>query len=119
MSFTLGQEVQFTGTVEKVRRHDPARTEYQRSGLPTTSWDYRPEPVEQPEAWERATATHNTGVIVGKRTIADQRIEGGWDEPLSARAVRGTHRPAWLVAWNLHRKPVLVLESQIVVKESA
>lgn len=119
MSFTLGQEVQFTGTVEKVRQYRPARTVYAESGLPSTSWYYRPEPAEQPNDWDRATATHDTGVIVGKRTIADHRIEGGWDEALSAQAIAGTHRPAWLVAWNMHRKPVLVLESQIVVKENA
>ena len=114
-TFTLGQTVQFTGTVEKVREHNPSRTVYRPAPLPETVVDFRPEPKTRPNMWDRRHTSHDTGIIVGKRTIADHSIGYlGYDEGSTATAVSGTHRTAWLVAWNLHRKPVLVLTEQIV-----
>lgn len=116
MSFTLGQEVQFTGTMQKSREY--WKSVFRPGPLPNTTSMYRDDPENRPFQWVDRVTEFNTGVIVGKRTIADYDISGGYDESYSATAVPGTHRPAWLVAWNLHRKPVLVLESQIVVKET-
>ena len=114
-TFALGQTVQFTGTIEKGHDREPFRTVYRPARLPETVVDYRPDPKARPNMWDRRHTSHDTGSIVGKRTIADYHREcEGYDEMPYAVVVPGTHRTAWLVAWNLHRKPVLVLTEQIV-----
>ena len=111
MSFTLGQEVEFTGTVEK-RRLTSSRTTYTSSRLPYSQF-YRTVKTDQGDTTESWVREYTTGVIVGKRTISDHLIGGGYDEAIYATPMPGTQRSVWLVAYNLYRKPVMVSEDQI------
>lgn len=89
--YTLGQRVTMLGTIAKHRVESKIR--------------YLPEPP--PKA--------ATGIIVGKRTLQEGEANGGtWDEP--AYFTREFDRPtitAYLVAYSLHRKPVLCLPEQL------
>jgi len=92
--FQLGQRVQMTGCVRKLQRTGfqgmSARTMYQPAGAPASS-----------------------GIIVGKRTITDHAVQWAFDDGTSASPIPGTARTAWLVSWDLHRQPVLCLDSQV------
>lgn len=100
--FTLGQAVRITGTLDKVQRQ-----------VTGTRGDYRTQyvPTVIPSAYGRGAV--DTGYVIGKRTITDHYLGGGWDEPTTASPVIGTARTAWLVTWDLHRRPVLCLDSQL------
>lgn len=101
--FTLGQAVRLTGTVEKKQRQ-----------ATDTRGDYRTVyvPARLPSHQHRGPAAE-VGIIVGKRTITDHYLGGGWDDPTTASPVPGTARTVWMVAWDLHRRPVLCLDSQV------
>lgn len=115
-TFELGQRVQITGTVEKVRSYDPHQTTYREAGLPSTSAMYiagrSPSGYDD---WRTRITTHDTGFIVGTRTIADYDVRlGSYDEPTEAVQRPGSQRTVVLVAWRLRRKPVMVYPHQIV-----
>lgn len=58
----------------------------------------------------KVTYTH--GIVVGKRTIQD----GEWDfyDGYTAYSPKaGSARAVWLVSYDLHRKPVMCLDSQV------
>lgn len=106
--FHLGQQVIITGQVikDQVPEHGPLRERdapfYHWSRVhPITTYVQHPAPAEH-------------GVIVGKRTVMDYRLFGGtYDEPTEAQVIRGSARTAWMVAWDLHRKPILCLDGQV------
>ena len=109
MRFALGDRVSFRGTVKKERRDNS--TEYVVDDLPVLR-----------NAWGKST-TITEGVIVGVRTLSEYKIEqvtedgdGLFGSPYTrteAKAVSGTQVRAWLVAWHLQRKPVLVFDTDI------
>lgn len=106
MRFELGQRVRFTDTVAKAGGEDVDVT-YAPAGLPT--------------AWDRPGGTSfEEGVVVGHRVLMDHRggrewepsddlgISGHWIS--TSTPVKGSQRIAWLVAYHLRRRPVLVLD---------
>lgn len=117
-AFALGQKVKISGTVAKTSISD-AHVTHTKQGLPKTTSMYRDDPANQPDRWVNRVVKYSEGIIVGRRTIADHRIDGGWDESTSATPIPGTQRTAWLVSWHLDRRPVMALTEQITALPEA
>lgn len=93
-NYHLGQEVLFTRTLRRIRHP------YRRVWSHTTYWN---------AITSRGPAK---GIIVGIRTLSDGTVEGGYyDEPATYRPTRTF--TAYLVAYHLRRKPVLVLPEHL------
>ena len=121
--FALGEPVSFSGTVAKDWEYDgedggDGKIVWTEQDLPG---DYR----------KRDAPPYSTGIIVGARTLTDYefRTEPFAGDPLIEGAllsrpdvtrpvsIKGTARRAWLVSFNLYRKPVLVLDEQVSALE--
>jgi len=112
--FAIGQPVQMSGTVEKALDFD--------NPVGTVTWDRGPLPENNRT---RNAPSYAAGIIVGARTLMDHEFRQGSSPslPLELRPLisgptmltfpkKGSARRAWLVSFNLHRKPVLVLDDQ-------
>lgn len=90
----LGTRVTFTHTLKRTAP---------RSGLRV--WDAR-------TYWLVDTARGPVpGIVVGVRTLSDGTADRGWDEPTVYTPTR--HFTAYLIAFDLRRKPVLVLPEHV------
>lgn len=106
--FRLGQRVRFTDTVKKT--HGDNKTTYVSNGLP---YDFTTDTPQRPDA----------GVIVGERTLFDYELktymEGGDDffsgsyQITTPKQVKGSGRKAWIISFDLRRKPVLALDTDV------
>jgi hypothetical protein len=98
----LGQQVEFRLTDILHRQHDSTtRDQFQRivtrTGWRSSRWP-SPDPVR--------------GVVVGVRTLSDGRNEyHGYDEPILYCPEE--HFEAYLVAYDMRRKPVYVLRDNL------
>ena len=72
------------------------------------------------------TSVFDEGIIVGQRFLAEYKVhtEREYDEYgmscgdyTISQQVPGTSRRAWLVSYDLHRKPVLVLDEHVEAVE--
>lgn len=63
------------------------------------------------KAWRRHGRLAMAGIIVGRRTLSDGVLELGYDEPTVYHPER--HFTAYLVAYDLNRKPVHVLPEDL------
>lgn len=107
--FQLGDKVLFTDTVRKIRPEKDL-TSWESAGLPI---DYR-----RVVGGEKVSE----GIILRQRFLPDYHLEryvesDDWTGKsftiTQPKAVPGTMRRAWLVGYDLHRKPVLVLDEHI------
>ncbi len=87
--FQLGQRVRVTG--QMMRRNRRGREKV---------WEERPTDVA-------------FGYITGVRSYTDGRTEGGYDEPFYWEPRADTRFTGYLVAYNLHRKPIVCRADQI------
>ncbi|UOK18372.1 hypothetical protein SEA_BRUHMOMENT_56 [Arthrobacter phage BruhMoment] len=115
MKLTLGQRVQFTDTLIKVRDENGNAT-YASGGLPAIK-----------DAWLKSREV-NEGVVVGMRTLTDFEITreaefSEWSGSTSyytvTTPVPGTGRRAALIAFDLRRKPAYVLLDHITPLEES
>ena len=97
--FKLGDRVTFTGTIEKT--HSKSRTLYLPAHLPLC-YDKQDGGVPYTE-----------GVVVGRRIVQDGETRYDYEVGGIFRAIPGTARRVWLVAFDLRRKPVMVADGQI------
>lgn len=97
-TFTLGQQVKFAETLKRRMTYDKQAIgkAHGRRWDSGTQWA----PVER------------IGVVVGRRTLSNGYVnQGYYDEPTT---YHGVHTfTAYLVAFDLRRKPVLVLPEHI------
>lgn len=111
--FNLGDPVTFTDTVVKDR--DRERVTWTSAGLPV-------------DATGPTQVKVTTGIVVGVRHLHDYRLEqfresdglfgtpSRWTE---ARTVPDTTRLAWIVAFGLRRRHVLVLDEHTSPRDGA
>lgn len=100
--FQLGQRVRYTEHIQRkyIAEHD--RVDVLRG--PNKQWTSQAYPGKRLEGGE--------GVIVGKRTLSDGHYDYGWgEEPGVYSPTR--HFTAYLIAFDLRRKPVYVLPEHI------
>ena len=91
IEYGLGDAVWFTSTLHRVeerRLHNKVRGRF---------W----------KVWQPVDHELRHGIVVGKRTLANGWLDGGYGEPTVF--VPEEHLTAWLVAYHLRRKPVLTL----------
>lgn len=107
--FRLGDRVRFTATVKKDRTREAL-----------TTWSKAPLPRDYSKVVGGVPFTE--GIIVGQRFLSDFKLatESDYDEwrdkPYTwteARAIPGSARRAWLIAFELHRTPALVLDEHV------
>lgn len=110
--FQLGQKIEFRSTVEK-----------KRAGYDVT-WEKKPLPFRnsyylEDTKWAERRKVYSTGIVLGLRTLTDYVVETDYDDyagfgsktfVVGATPVSGTQRRAWLVAFDMQRKPALVLD---------
>lgn len=59
--------------------------------------------------WDKRKIVYDTGIITGKRYVADYAIQpGSYEDPTNAVRLAGTTRPIYLVTYNLHNNAVMV-----------
>lgn len=114
--FALGDRVTFTDTVSKERV--AGGVEWHSAGLPVrTSYG-----MDADRKWEERRKPLNEGLVIGSRTLNEWAVnteyEGGeyGSRGYSYQVVDcipGTGKKAWLVAFDMRRKPVLVLDEHI------
>lgn len=105
--FQFGQPVEFTRHLTRRYRHDPSGR--YATGLKVwTSEDYPGQPDPEP----------CPGIVIGIRTLSNGTNHyHGDDEPITYRA---TERfTAYLVAYDMRRKPVLVLPEHLTQLEAS
>jgi hypothetical protein len=101
---TFGTPVK--ASVELVRRHGvgPARV-------------WKTEEIVDADSWGKVSR-ERTGIIVGKRTLADgDYFYGSMDEP--GEFVAGDRFAAYLVAYAMHRAPFLVRAEDLELIDTA
>lgn len=107
MTPTLGQPLTFTHALHRtIAGTDPAR--------PLRKvWEPRPASWHVP----RTTTLH--GIIIGIRTLADGEFAtaGGPYDPPEEVFISTDHYTAYLVAYDLRRKPVYVLPEHATLEE--
>lgn len=105
-SFQLGQRVKYRShLIRTVERLDAAR--YGSDRKVWQRWDEH-YPIEKRQ-WRE-------GIIVGKRRLANGiRQHNGYDEPITFEATEQI--TAWLVAYDLRHRHVLVLAEDLLVLE--
>lgn len=89
--YLLGDSVWFTSTLHRVEERRTHKKIHARF------W----------KVWQPVDHELRYGIVVGKRTLANGWLAGGYGEPTVF--VPEEHLTAWLVAFDLHRKPVLTL----------
>lgn len=91
----LGQRVKFTRHLHRrARTEDGARRTVKR-------WEPEGYPGQPEPEWRE-------GVVVGRRTLSNGHVTwGGWEDPGEYQGVH--YFRAYLIAYDLTRKPVLVL----------
>ena len=109
-AFGLGAKVIFTKTLRRCKNRawaDKMHPDSKKLILPRLTGYYR-----YPSFWVETDPTPDPvhGIIVGKKTLSDGITTYDRDEGNEYRSVRSF--TAWEVAFNLHRKPVLVLHPQ-------
>lgn len=92
MNLALGSKVTYSHTVVKHKK-------------PFVYVNYRAEPVPE--------GTVDTGIIVGRRTVMDYDVDHEYEGPIWATPKGKTSKRVWLVAYNLDRRPVMVLDQHI------
>ena len=107
LKFELGEPVLFTDTVAKKRVNSVV--EWHSAGVPSRAVDR----MNEKKAWVREYRTLNTGVIVGSRTLSEYSVEHYYDEGSVISCIPATAKRAWLVSYDMRRKPVLVLDEHI------
>lgn len=116
--FNLGDRVTFTDTVSKER--SSVGVEWHRRGLPTRAVDS----MDENRAWQREERPFTEGIVIGARTLSEYSIEheteyGEYGVSYGTYTVigciPGTGKKAWLVSYNMRRKPVLVLDDDITL----
>ncbi len=114
--FALGDRVTFTDTVVKDRRTHTVT--WKSAGLPQRESYF----LNEDRQWDRRIRHFSEGIIVGQRFLADYTYShetdyGEYGVSYGTYTVvsqtPGTSRKAWLVSFDLHRKPVLVLDENI------
>lgn len=98
----LGQPVRFEHSVARIRSRSGQFLGPERIWTSVISGDGR-------SAGQRTPA--GQGIVVGKRTISDGDTHGGYDEWTEYTPFQ--HYTAWLVAYDLRRKPLHVLSRHI------
>lgn len=68
------------------------------------------------KTWE-TTPLLAEGVLIGVRTLANGRREGGWEEPWYF--IPSEHFRAYLIAYDLRRKPVYVRPADVRMIEAS
>lgn len=115
--FALGERVQFSDTVQKARDEN-RRVTWESAGLPQRE-SYR---MDEDRKWERHIRKFTEGVIVGQRALAEYYVATETDygeygvsygSYTTSQQVPGTSKRAWLVSYDLHRRPVLVLDEHV------
>lgn len=135
--FNLGDKVEFSHVVEKQRVYGPAEdrwgykiryTKYSELylgdymkgeplSLPKRSYaKLKPGTTLENPSWEFRDEIFSTGVVVGRRHVSDYKIHpGSYEEPTVGIMESGTTREVYLVAFNLHQKPVMVFPQHLKV----
>lgn len=107
MRFKLGQPVEFTGTVKK--EYLDGRTFHVEGRLPR---------------W--GDTEYSQGIVVGRRNLMEYKTttysdyeDYTWESTsyTSTSPVTGTSKTAWLIAFDMRSRPVMVLDSQIKAME--
>lgn len=94
-----------------------ARHLVRKSRPPTlgTAWRKEWEDLPFPYLWmspaEPLAGVPTEGLVIGVRHLTDGKNSGGWDEPVYYHPTK-TFR-ACLVAWDLYRRPALVLPEHL------
>lgn len=119
--FELGEHVTFINTVAKERtKHG---VEWRVAGLPTRE-SHR---LDVERRWYLHTRQFTEGVIVGARTLSEYAVsyetDGGeygtsYGSYTVIGCIPGTGKRAWLVSYDMRRKPVLVLDEHVEKKEN-
>jgi hypothetical protein len=112
--FQLGEKVKFTDTVTKDR--DQGHVSWVPAGLPNRLGVKRLDGT-----WSQTTTPLSEGIIVGQRSLAEYEVGTetdyeDWGHSSSytySNQIPGTQKKAWIVAFDLHRKPVLVLDEHV------
>lgn len=104
----FGQDVEFTRTLVRRGKQESRQDSHGRTICPWVKrWEsehYPGQPEPEP----------TRGIVVGTRFLANGALGGGsWDEPVSFTTEERFR--AYLIAYDLHRKPVLVLPEHITV----
>lgn len=96
MRFRLGERVEISGTVRKVRT--PNRTDFMPDGgVPN-----------------RAGKEVREGIITGFRTVVPGRVERWYDEYPYFTPDKNAALPVWLVTYNLRSKAVMCFDDQLL-----
>ena len=103
--FSLGERVQMSGTVKKVR--DGARTEFVEARLPCR-WSYAGHRIDL-----------NEGIVIGSRTVQPGRTLYDSYEGNEFKPDIGEAKRVWLVVFDLRRKPVMCFDHQLESAEEA
>lgn len=112
--FALGDRVRFTHNVVKARVSHGVT--WKVVGVPVRFVDY----MDENKQWQREDRPLTEGVIVGARTLSDYSLDyygEGLEYERIISCVPGTGRKAWLVSYDLRRKPVLVLDEHVKAVE--
>lgn len=101
MTPVLGQRVEFGQYLR--RRSEPHPTHW------TMGKAWRPAPAAELVSGAESLS----GIVVGARTLANGTVAYGGDDGSAFRAADGGYFPAYLVAFDLRRKPVHVLPEHL------
>lgn len=105
--FQLGQRVRFS---THLRRRSAGPGEFLG---PDKIWSANAGPFSGPD-WEEHRWPGGEGVIVGKRTISNGDVNYRYDE--GSDYVAAEYFTAYLIAYDLYRKPVHVLPEHITAE---
>lgn len=116
--FALGDRVRFTDTVQKAR--DEHRTvKWESAGIPEKR-SYRLN--RETDRWEEHVVALAEGIVIGQRALAEYTVYSeteygeygvSYGTYTVSQQVPGTSRKAWLVSYDMGRRPVLVLDEHI------
>lgn len=97
----FGQRVQFTWTLHRKRssEHDSRGRWYHMHRWVCQRWETEPEPKP------------TEGIVIGVRTLADGTVTHNYDSGSEFKPTR--HFRAYLIAYDMRRKPVLVLPDYV------
>lgn len=96
MRFRLGERVEISGTVRKVK--SPSRTDFMPDG-------------GVPSAYGKEV---REGIIIGFRTVLPGAVDRWYDEPSYFTPDKDAALLVWLVSYHLRRKPVMCFDDQLL-----
>lgn len=99
----FGQRVTFTWHLTRRYQSDPSRGHVGVKKWLTEQWPGQAEPEPR------------EGVVIGERTLTNgENHYNGWDEPITYRPKESFK--AYLVAFDMRRRPVLVLPEHVAIR---